>query len=66
MPCWRLSRFHDVGPSGLTIVVTHLRGRGIKPIANGVASHNDHDRCVDAGFELWRALNVELWAREFL
>jgi EAL and modified HD-GYP domain-containing signal transduction protein len=44
----------DVGPSGLAIVVTHLRGRGIRPIANGVDTHGDQDRCADAGFELFQ------------
>jgi EAL and modified HD-GYP domain-containing signal transduction protein len=43
-----------VGPSGLALLVTHLRGRGIRPIANGVESHGDHDRCADAGFELFQ------------
>jgi EAL and modified HD-GYP domain-containing signal transduction protein len=42
------------GPSGLALVVTHLRGRGIRPIANSVDSHSDHDRCVDSGFELFQ------------
>jgi EAL and modified HD-GYP domain-containing signal transduction protein len=44
----------DVGPSGLALVVTHLRGRGIRPIANGVDTHGDQDRCADAGFELFQ------------
>src|SRR4051794_8218065 len=44
----------DVGPSSLTVLVAQLRGRGIKPIANGIDSHTDHDRCVDAGFELFQ------------
>jgi EAL and modified HD-GYP domain-containing signal transduction protein len=43
-----------VGPSGLALLVTHLRGRGIRPIANGVESHSDQDRCADAGFELFQ------------
>jgi EAL and modified HD-GYP domain-containing signal transduction protein len=43
-----------VPPAGLALVVTHLRGRGIKPIANGVEAHSDHDRCADAGFELFQ------------
>src|SRR3954467_12742867 len=33
---------NGVGPSGLALLVTHLRGRGIRPIANGVESHGDH------------------------
>ena len=43
-----------VGPAGLALLVTHLRGRGIRPIANGVESHGDHDRCADAGFDLFQ------------
>ncbi|HWH94811.1 MAG TPA: HDOD domain-containing protein [Baekduia sp.] len=43
-----------IGASGLALVVSQLRGRGIRPIANGVEAHSDHDRCVDAGFELFQ------------
>jgi EAL and modified HD-GYP domain-containing signal transduction protein len=43
-----------VPAAGLALVVTHLRGRGIKPIANGVEAHSDQDRCADAGFELFQ------------
>ena len=44
----------NVGASGLALLVSHLRGRGIRPIANSVETHNDHDRCADAGFELFQ------------
>jgi EAL and modified HD-GYP domain-containing signal transduction protein len=40
--------------SNLALLVSHLRGRGLRPIANGVESHIDHDRCTDAGFELFQ------------
>jgi EAL and modified HD-GYP domain-containing signal transduction protein len=43
-----------LGSSGLALLVSHLRGRGIRPIANGVEAHSDHDRCADAGFELFQ------------
>jgi EAL and modified HD-GYP domain-containing signal transduction protein len=43
-----------VGGSGLALLVAHLRARGIRPIANGVDAHSDHDRCADAGFELFQ------------
>jgi EAL and modified HD-GYP domain-containing signal transduction protein len=45
---------NGVGPSGLAVVVSHLRGRGIKPIAHNVETHLDHDRCIDAGFALFQ------------
>ena len=35
-------------------LVAKLRGRGLRPVANGVDAHTDHDRCVDAGFELFQ------------
>jgi EAL and modified HD-GYP domain-containing signal transduction protein len=44
----------NLNPSGLALTVSHLRSRGIKPIANGVDAHSDHDRCADAGFELFQ------------
>ncbi len=44
----------NLNPSGLALTVSHLRSRGIKPIANGVDAHTDHDRCADAGFELFQ------------
>jgi c-di-GMP phosphodiesterase len=44
----------NLNPSGLALTVSHLKGRGIKPIANGVDAHSDHDRCADAGFELFQ------------
>jgi EAL and modified HD-GYP domain-containing signal transduction protein len=44
----------NLNPSGLALTVSHLRSRGIKPIANGVDAHADHDRCADAGFELFQ------------
>jgi EAL and modified HD-GYP domain-containing signal transduction protein len=43
-----------VNPTALALLVTHLRGRGIRPIANAVDAHSDHDRCADAGFELFQ------------
>jgi EAL and modified HD-GYP domain-containing signal transduction protein len=44
----------NLNPSGLALTVAHLRARGIRPIANGVDAHSDHDRCADAGFELFQ------------
>jgi asparagine synthase (glutamine-hydrolysing) len=44
-----------------------FRQRGFVDAAAGrkrLERHRRNDR--DAGFELWRALNLELWAREFL
>ena len=41
-------------PAQLAGLVAKLRGRGIRPVANGVDSHIDHDHCVDAGFELFQ------------
>jgi EAL and modified HD-GYP domain-containing signal transduction protein len=38
----------------LTTLVAKIRGRGLRPVANGVESHIDHDRCADAGFELFQ------------
>jgi EAL and modified HD-GYP domain-containing signal transduction protein len=38
----------------LAAIVAKLRGRGVRPVANGVDAHTDHDRCVDAGFELFQ------------
>jgi EAL and modified HD-GYP domain-containing signal transduction protein len=38
----------------LAAVVAHLKARGLRPVANGVESHLDHDRCADAGFELFQ------------
>lgn len=45
---------NGVGPSGLAVLVSMLRGRGIRPIAHCVDTHLDHDRCADAGFELFQ------------
>jgi EAL and modified HD-GYP domain-containing signal transduction protein len=45
---------NTVGASGLAILVSHLRGRGIKPIAHCVDTHLDQDRCADAGFALFQ------------
>ena len=45
---------NTVGASGLALLVSHLRGRGIKPIAHSVDTHLDHDRCTDAGFALFQ------------
>src|SRR4051794_636652 len=42
------------GPVQLAGLVARLRGRGIRPVANGVDAHTDHDRCADAGFELFQ------------
>jgi EAL and modified HD-GYP domain-containing signal transduction protein len=42
------------GAGQLTTLVAKLRSRGVRPIANGVDSHLDHDRCTDAGFELFQ------------
>jgi EAL and modified HD-GYP domain-containing signal transduction protein len=44
----------NAGPSQLTSIVAKLRGRGLRPVANGVDTHGDHDRCSDAGFELFQ------------
>jgi EAL and modified HD-GYP domain-containing signal transduction protein len=38
----------------LAAIVAKLRSRGVRPVANGVDAHTDHDRCVDAGFELFQ------------
>jgi EAL and modified HD-GYP domain-containing signal transduction protein len=38
----------------LAAIVAKLRSRGMRPVANGVDAHTDHDRCVDAGFELFQ------------
>src|SRR4051794_5384719 len=35
-------------------LVAKLRGRGLRPVANGVDAYTDHDRCADAGFELFQ------------
>jgi EAL and modified HD-GYP domain-containing signal transduction protein len=35
-------------------LVAALRGRGVRPVATGVDAHTDHDRCADAGFELFQ------------
>jgi EAL and modified HD-GYP domain-containing signal transduction protein len=45
---------NTVGASGLALLVSHLRGRGIKPIAHCVDTHLDQDRCADAGFALFQ------------
>ncbi|MDX6716937.1 MAG: hypothetical protein QOH30_3495 [Baekduia sp.] len=42
------------GAGQLTTIVSRIRARGLRPIANGVESHIDHDRCADAGFELFQ------------
>jgi EAL and modified HD-GYP domain-containing signal transduction protein len=42
------------GANQLTTLVSKLRSRGLRPIANGVESHVEHDRCADAGFELFQ------------
>jgi EAL and modified HD-GYP domain-containing signal transduction protein len=38
----------------LAALVAKLRDRGVRPVANGVDTHIDHDRCLDAGFELFQ------------
>jgi c-di-GMP phosphodiesterase len=43
-----------VTPSAIGLLIGHLRSRGIRPIAHAVESHTDHDRCADAGFELFQ------------
>src|SRR4051795_1123509 len=45
---------NTVGASGLALLVSHLHGRGIKPIAHSIDTHADHDRCADAGFALFQ------------
>ncbi|HEU4976751.1 MAG TPA: HDOD domain-containing protein [Baekduia sp.] len=42
------------GAVQLASLVTKLRGRGIRPVAHAVETHTDHDRCADAGFELFQ------------
>jgi EAL and modified HD-GYP domain-containing signal transduction protein len=42
------------GSSQLAALVSKLRGRGLRPVANGVDAHTDQDRCADAGFELFQ------------
>ena len=42
------------GAGQLTTIVARIRARGLRPVANGVESHTDHDRCSDAGFELFQ------------
>jgi EAL and modified HD-GYP domain-containing signal transduction protein len=44
----------SMSPSQLVALVSKLRGRGLRPVANGVDTHNDHDCCADAGFELFQ------------
>jgi EAL and modified HD-GYP domain-containing signal transduction protein len=38
----------------MAAVVSHLRKRGVRPVASSVDVHTDHDHCVDAGFELFQ------------
>jgi EAL and modified HD-GYP domain-containing signal transduction protein len=38
----------------LSTLVTFMRGRGLRAVANGVDAYTDHDRCIDAGFELFQ------------
>jgi EAL and modified HD-GYP domain-containing signal transduction protein len=42
------------GAIQLATLVAKLRGRGLRPVANGVDAYTDHDRCADAGFELFQ------------
>jgi EAL and modified HD-GYP domain-containing signal transduction protein len=42
------------GGAQLAGLVAKLRGRGLRPVANGVDAYTDHDRCADAGFELFQ------------
>jgi EAL and modified HD-GYP domain-containing signal transduction protein len=42
------------GAVQLATLVATLRGRGLRAVANGVDAHTDHDRCADAGFELFQ------------
>jgi c-di-GMP phosphodiesterase len=42
------------GAIELSTLVAKLRGRGLRPVANGVDAYTDHDRCVAAGFELFQ------------
>lgn len=44
----------EVSAVQLAALVAKARGRGLKPIANAVDHHDDHDRCGDAGFELFQ------------
>jgi EAL and modified HD-GYP domain-containing signal transduction protein len=44
----------DGGGAQLAGLVAKLRGRGLRPVANGVDAYTDHDRCADAGFELFQ------------
>lgn len=44
----------DAGAHQLASLVAKLRGRGIRPVANGVATHLDQDQCAGAGFELFQ------------
>jgi EAL and modified HD-GYP domain-containing signal transduction protein len=42
------------GAIQLATLVAKLRDRGLRPVANGVDAYTDHDRCADAGFELFQ------------
>jgi EAL and modified HD-GYP domain-containing signal transduction protein len=44
----------DSAAHQLAALVSELRGRGLRPVANGVETHVEHDRCADAGFELFQ------------
>jgi c-di-GMP phosphodiesterase len=52
----QLAKVDARGGGGLQLaaLVAKLRGRGLRPVANGVDAHTDHDRCADAGFELFQ------------
>ncbi|QEC49257.1 HDOD domain-containing protein [Baekduia soli] len=44
----------DGGSIPLASLVQALRGIGVRAVANGLDTHQDHDRCADAGFELFQ------------
>src|SRR3954454_17157039 len=52
----QLAKVDARGGGGVQLagLVAKLRGRGLRPVANGVDAYADHDRCADAGFELFQ------------